>query len=359
LKQSGELWNTHIHKIFVSLGFTRSIDDPCVYARIIGNERTYICLYVDDILVIGSHLSIIHIFETELTKLVQKLKIMGDTIKYVGIDIRRDRALRKIYLSQQQFLSDIASSEGLLHANSTKNTPASVLRNLYISPRGAKSPIRSLVGKLRYAVDNSRPDSLFATSQIGSAASDPGEDHLLSSNHLVSYLYGTRNLSLVLGGTDPIILECFTDSSYIEVGDSKSQLAYCMRLGKTSGMFLSRSLKDNHVSLSSAESELFAVKESIQDIVWSRNLLQFLGFSQLNPTPVYEDNQAVLFLTDTIKVHHKTRHINKILNFVREFVSHNVITLIKVASALNIADILTKNLDKGQFLFLRDQLLGI
>jgi hypothetical protein len=124
-------------------------------------------------------------------------------------------------------------------------------------------------------------------------------------------------------------------------------------------MFLSRSLKDNHVSLSSAESELFAVKESIQDIVWSRNLLQFLGFSQLNPTPVYEDNQAVLFLTDTIKVHHKTRHINKILNFVREFVSHNVITLIKVASALNIADILTKNLDKGQFLFLRDQLLGI
>ena len=126
----------------------------------------------------------------------------------------------------------------------------------------------------------------------------------------------------------------------------------------TSGMFLSRSLRDDHVSLSSAESELFAVKESIQDIVWARNLLEFLGFEQLLPTPIYEDNQAVLFLTDIIKVHPRTRHINKILNFVREFISLNVISLIKVSSALNIADILTKYLEKGQFLFLRNLLLG-
>ena len=358
LKQSGELWNSHIHKIFLSLGFTRSVDDPCVYARIIGDQRTYLCLYVDDILVIGSDLSIINIFESELSNLVQKLKIMGDTVKYVGIDIIRNRATRKIYLSQQQFISDIVESEGLSNTKIIKNTPASVSRNLYISPRGGNTPIRSLVGKLRYAVDNTRPDSLFITSQLGSAAADPGDNHLLASNHLVTYLNSTRNLSLVLGGTDPIILECFTDSSYIEVADSKSQLAYCMRLGATSGMFLSRSLRDDHVSLSSAESELFAVKESIQDIVWARNLLEFLGFEQLLPTPIYEDNQAVLFLTDIIKVHPRTRHINKIINFVREFISLNVISLIKVSSALNIADILTKYLEKGQFLFLRNLLLG-
>lgn len=34
----------------------------------------------------------------------------------------------------------------------------------------------------------------------------PGDDHLLASNRLVNYLYSTKNLSLVLGGTDPIIL---------------------------------------------------------------------------------------------------------------------------------------------------------
>ena len=151
-------------------------------------------------------------------------------------------------------------------------------------------------------------------------------------------------IKLVLGGTDPIFLECYTDSSFIEIGDSKSQLAYCMRLGKTSGMFLSRSIKDNHVSLSSAESELYAVKESIQDIIWARNLLEFLGFHCNSPTPIYEDNQAVLFLTDTLKVHPRTKHLNKIINFVREFIQLDIITLIKVHTTLNIADILTKNL---------------
>ena len=359
LNQSGELWNNRIHKIFLSLGFTRSIDDPYVYARIINNERTYICLYVDDILVIGSHLSIIHTFETELSNLVQKLKVMGDTTKYVGIEIKRNRLLRKIYLSQQQFLCDVASTEGLSNTKITKHTPASPVRNLYTATRGTNPPIRSLVGKLRYAVDNTRPDSLFATSQLGSAAADPGNDHIIAANHLVTYLLTSKNLYLVLGGTDPIHLECFADSSFIETGDSKSQIAYCMRLCKTSGMFLSRSMKDNHIRLSSAESELFAVKEAIQDIAWSRNLLEFLGYPCTEPTPIYEDNQAVLFLTDTIKVHHKTRHINKILNFVREFISLNIILLIKVHTSLNIADILTKNLDKSQFLFLRNKLLGI
>jgi hypothetical protein len=132
-----------------------------------------------------------------------------------------------------------------------------------------------------------------------------------------------------------------------------------MRLGKTSGMFLSRSIKDNHVSLSSAESELYAVKEAIQDIMWSRNLLEFLGYPSNIPTPIYEDNQAVLFLTDTIKVHPRTKHLNKILNFVREFIQLQVISLIKIHTSLNIADIMTKNLDTKQFIFLRNQLLGV
>ena len=236
LKQSGELWNKHIHNIFTTLGFTRSLDDPCMYARINGVERTYICLYVDDILIIGSNLSIILQLEDDISKKVKKLKSMGNTTRFVGIDITRDRALRKIYLSQEQFISDLVSSEGLQH-NTTKNTPAAITRNLYTAETGGNTPIRSLVGKLRYAVDNTRPDSLFATSQLSSAAADPGDQHLLASEHLVTYLNNSKQLKLILGGTDPMFLECFADSSYIEIGDSKSQLAYCMRLGKTSGTF--------------------------------------------------------------------------------------------------------------------------
>lgn len=66
----------------------------------------------------------------------------------------------------------------------------------------------------------------------------------------------------------------------------------------------------------SAESELYTVKEAIQDIIRSRNFLEFLGYPSNIPTPIYEDNQAVIFLSDTITVHPRTKHLNKILNFV-------------------------------------------
>jgi hypothetical protein len=79
----------------------------------------------------------------------------------------------------------------------------------------------------------------------------------------VRYLNGTSHLVLTLGGTDPIMLEWFADSSYVESGESESQLAYCMRLGKSYGMFLSKSIKNTHVSLSS----------------------EFLGVSVFGPTP--------------------------------------------------------------------------
>jgi hypothetical protein len=83
-------------------------------------------------------------------------------------------------------------------------------------------------------------------------------------------------------------------------------------------MFLSKSIKNTHVSLSSSESEIYAEKEALQDIVWSRNMLEFLGVSVDRPTPIYEDNQALLLLTETLKVHPRTKHINKVLNFIRE-----------------------------------------
>jgi hypothetical protein len=55
LKQAGELWNKHLDKILQELGYTPSYNDPCVYykAGADGKPTTYLCVYVDDILVVG------------------------------------------------------------------------------------------------------------------------------------------------------------------------------------------------------------------------------------------------------------------------------------------------------------------
>ena len=360
LKQSGELWNSHINSILQEMNFVRCPEDPCVYFRSNENtgERTILCLYVDDIFVTGNNLSLILEFEALLSTKVNKLKICEECVRFLGNDFIRDRVKRTITIHQTQFIHDLCKNEGITPLSS-KTSPALLSRNLYKAEKGGEKPIRSLVGKLRYAVDHSRPDALFAVSQLASSQADPGFEHILAADHLTSYLYGTRHLGLTLGGTDPIILEAFCDSSYVEEADSLSQLAYCMRLGNSSGMFLSRSMRDHHVSLSSSESEVRAVVEAIKDIVWARNMLEFLDYKQIDGTELNEDNQACIQLASIInKYHPKSKHINKLLNFIKEFVKSNVIVLVKIHTSKNIADILTKTLDVKQFLFLRSLLLG-
>ena len=54
LKQSGDLWNKKIHLILKRMGFSRTYSDPCVYVRTTGKNRTYVALYVDDLLITGT-----------------------------------------------------------------------------------------------------------------------------------------------------------------------------------------------------------------------------------------------------------------------------------------------------------------
>jgi hypothetical protein len=105
------------------MGFSRSIDDSCVYTKTTNDERIILCLYVDDILVIGSNLQQVQEFETLLSTKVMKLKIIGDTTRFVGVNIKRNREERKNYLSQEQFVSDIVINEGL-EDKPTKPSPS-------------------------------------------------------------------------------------------------------------------------------------------------------------------------------------------------------------------------------------------
>jgi hypothetical protein len=148
------------------------------------------------------------------------------------------------------------------------------------------------------------------------------------------------------------------DASYIEDGDARSQLGYCFRLNSTSGMVHSRSTRDSATSLSAAEAELRALKEATQEALWLRYFLKELGYPTSSAIPVYEDSQAVVNLVNTLKNCPRTRHLNKIRHFVIQQYHRGRITIRKIAGTENIADILTKPLERSQFTYLKAKLLG-
>ena len=85
------------------------------------------------------------------------------------------------------------------------------------------------------------------------------------------------------------------------------------------------------------------------DIVYHRRILDELGFSQQNPTVLYEDNMACIHLSKKDGQINRAKHIDTRVHRLRELVRENVLTLIKIPTADQVADIFTKALPYQAF----------
>lgn len=54
LRQAGRQWHTKLHKILESMNLKATNSDPCFYVDTQDNYRTYVLVYVDDILICSS-----------------------------------------------------------------------------------------------------------------------------------------------------------------------------------------------------------------------------------------------------------------------------------------------------------------
>ena len=95
------------------------------------------------------------------------------------------------------------------------------------------------------------------------------------------------------------------------------------------------------VSLSSSESEWYALSEAVKDIVFLLSLCKSLQIPVQLPVTVRVDNVGTIFMSNNVQTSSRTRHIRS--SYVREYVEDGVIKIIFVRTGENDSDILTKN----------------
>jgi hypothetical protein len=103
------------------------------------------------------------------------------------------------------------------------------------------------------------------------------------------------------------------------------------------------------VSHSSTEAEIKAIDELIRCIIHVRDILEFLGNKQHDPSIIYVDNLSAIELCKTLKSSSTMKHINIRINFIRECINARIITLVFIPTHLNVADMLTKPLPDETF----------
>ena len=104
------------------------------------------------------------------------------------------------------------------------------------------------------------------------------------------------------------------------------------------------------IQLSTAAAELVALCDTSMDVQGLRSLLIELGFAQQNATIIHEDNQSAKAIAESgANLPKKSRHLNLRDLKVKELVDDGEIAVVYTATAKQIADALSKNLNPTLF----------
>ena len=107
-----------------------------------------------------------------------------------------------------------------------------------------------------------------------------------------------------------------------------------------------KSIKQDFVALSPAESETGAVAHGVKDVVWLRNVLEEIGvLNNSRPTYILGDSNASILNTNHMKISSAMRHAARLASFTHSHVRQGHIEMRKISTVVNTSDALTKLLD--------------
>jgi hypothetical protein len=168
LKQAPRAWYDRLSTFLKTLGFERTAEDYSIF--IYPTHRTIIAVYVDDLLIVGADKAHIQQTKADLSKEFQ-MEDLGDAAYYLGLEIRRDRAKRKITLGQQAYIRKILND--FFPGKQLQDKQAPMAADRVMEPRSPdltpanpdfKTKYQSAVGALMYLMLGTRPDLAYAVS---------------------------------------------------------------------------------------------------------------------------------------------------------------------------------------------------
>ncbi|GJQ91175.1 copia protein [Tanacetum coccineum] len=132
--------------------------------------------------------------------------------------------------------------------------------------------------------------------------------------------------------------------------DHKSTSGVCTFMGCCLTSWFSK--KQTTLAISTTEAEYISVGKACQQALWMKQALIDYGV-RLDDIPIMCDNKGAIDLSKNPVQHSRTKHIEICHHFLRDNVQKGNISIEKVSSEDNVADILTKALKHEPFIYLR------
>ena len=347
----------------IASGYKKSMSDPCLFYRVVGNERTYAWCHVDDTFVCSNHIEGLKRFVREVEKQF-KVTVNLEVDQYLGLSFE-NMGNGDVKMTQPRLLQSLLDEyyhELSVHMVRGILTPQRVmpLGNDTDDELMSQGDYLHLEGALIY-LTKSRPDISTAVSFGATHSAYPTYGAFTELLHCLKYLEKTRDQGLILKAGEPgrsLQLLCYVDASYLTHQDSYSHQGFTLSFGSI-GTFYSKSSKQKALATSSTQAEMRALYTATAEIIFLVHLMEELERPITLPCIVMEDNSAVVALSQEATTRtKKCKHFLVLVHWIREQVALGIIEVRKVATERNMADIFTKIVTGQAFLDSARYVLG-
>ncbi|CAI7805206.1 unnamed protein product [Closterium sp. NIES-54] len=334
LKQAPRQWYLKLREVLEEIGFTPSSANHSLFMLGEGEQRSFMVVYVDDILIFSPSSDLV---KEVMLKLQDKFncKALGDVGFYLGLHIERDVEKRCMRVHQQKHLEALAANFGQSEGHVATPFPSGFKcmkgpEEESVGEKGMRHFL-SLVGSLMYAAVYTQPDVAFATGQLARVVLCPYDEQVAAGMRVAKYLGQTATVGMQYSAaaqrrqkgadgveTERLFLTAFSDASYASQPEDMTS------------------------------SEYMALFHAVREIVWQRHLLAELEEEQQGPTLLYCDSQGAIALTKNPVLHGLTKHMRVKWHWTRSMVAAGEVELHYVKTTRQPADMMTKMLVEQQ-----------
>ncbi len=348
-------WKEFVGFLTEEANFTKSIVDPCLLFKKENNQEVYLCLYVDDVLLIGES----SLIKNTILVIKKKysIKEVGKLDDYVGCKIKEVN--KTIYIHQPDLIAKMENQFGakfngkfeyLTPAGQSEQVVRPTTKEELISEPEQKS-FRSAVGMLLYLTKHSRPEISNSVRELAKVMDGANPAHVKMLDRVIKYIIGTKSKCLKLQPTQDktwkILGKC--DSDY--AGDKDNRLSISGNVIYANGALISwKSKSQRNITLSSTEAEYISLCEICKEIYFTKMLIESMGHTVELPIKVLIDNVGAMFLANNSSTGQRTKHIDVRYHYSRELIASGIIVLEFVRTTENDSDIYTKNVGNELFL---------
>ncbi|GJS37201.1 retrovirus-related pol polyprotein from transposon TNT 1-94 [Tanacetum coccineum] len=349
LKQAPKAWYDRLKAFLIKHEYKMGMVDNTLFTKKKSSNLIIVQIYVDDI-IFGSTCQDMC---DEFAKIMHdefEMSMMGELNFFLGLQIKQMED--GIFFNQSKYIKEMLKKFGLEDSKPMK-TPMSSDTKLTKDEECESvdsTKYRGMIGSLLY-LTASRPDIMFSVCLCARFQEAPKTSHLEAVKRIFRYIKGTTHLGLWYPKGTGIETVVYADSDHAgDYVDRKSTSGICTFVGCCLTSWFSK--KQTALAISTTEAEYVSAGKACQQALWMKQALIDYDV-RLDDVPIMCDNKGAIDLSKNPVQHSRTKHIEIRHHFLRDNVQKGHISIEKVPSIDNIADILTKLFKRESFNYLR------